>query len=141
AHGRNARDGGIEGPDDLNHSAGVGLRVGQDQRVGAFIGGQRGIVGEQLLKVFDHLRGVGVSNRDDLRDHFIADGHGGGAVGGNGWDHRDISLFGDLAIYDFEYPVVANGRVAVLVQDGVQQLDRLVLVERLIAPDVHISLD
>ena len=131
-------DGGIEGAHDFRHAPDIGLGIGDDEGVAAFVGGHAGLGGHEWFEVLGQLRGIDEADRDDLGDHFV---RAGNFVGIAAADDGDVHFAGVLASDHRQGAAVADGGVAVAVEHGVEDLDGFVARERLTAPDVDLALD
>jgi hypothetical protein len=134
AYRRDAGDGSVQGFDDLHNSPDIGLGIGQDQRITAFIRRERGIRRKQRLQVFGHLGGVGVANRNNLSDHLVGFGNVIRVIAG---PDGNIPLSGLIPVDDPQGAPVAQSGVTVLIQHRVQEGQGFFRSQRLVAPDIH----
>ena len=132
-NGRGAGNGLIERINDLGHPPDIGFGGRQEQGVGAFIGAHLGVGAEQRLQVGRQLGSVGVTNRDDLCHHLVGLGN---LPSVSSLFDGNIPFLSFFPTHDRQRSAIANRRVPVLVEDCVQQVDRFLLVQRLIAPHV-----
>src|SRR5262249_3988966 len=124
----------VDGTDDLRHLADVGLGIGDDDGVSRFIGGDAGVYRKQRGQILQQLPDLDEPHGNDLshdpirpRDPFRI---------GFTYDWNILGL-GFIPFDNGEGAAVMNRRQFVLIEHTVEQVERLVPGQRVVAPDIH----
>ena len=128
----------VHGPDNFRQMPDVRLRVRDDDRITFFIRHHRGLRRNERRQIRNQLPRRYKADGNDLRHDFRVVRN---LVRDVAALDRDVRRLRVIFVENCQCAPVANRRVAVLVQDGIKQIHRLVARHRVTADDADITID